>query len=153
MDVGVVPPGGLADAAAQDAFCAGQQCVIQTMYDQSSMGNHIVYGTGDLGTTALYSALNTDRGVNAATLPIALSGAASRVYGAYFDMGMGYRRPNTRTSTATTTFGIATGGAMPETTYMVTSGTHYSGGCCFDFGNAQAVPINNGTGTTQAVYF
>ena len=153
MDIGVVSPGGLANAAAQDAFCAGQQCVIQTMYDQSSMGNHLVYGTGDLGTTALYSALNTDSGVNAAKLPIAMSGAASKVYGAYFDMSMGYRRPNSRTSAATTTFGIATGGEMPKTAYMVTSGTHYSSGCCFDFGNAQAVPIDDGNGSMQAVYF
>ena len=106
-----------------------------------------------MGTTALYSALNTDRGVNAASLPIAMSGAASKVYGAYFDMGMGYRRPNSRISAATTTFGIATGGSMPETTYMVTSGTHYNENCCFDFGNAGATPADFGDGSMQAINF
>jgi hypothetical protein len=28
-------------------------------------------------------------------------------------------------------------GAEPQGIYMVTSGTHFNGGCCYDYGNAQ----------------
>src|SRR4051812_3851814 len=46
LDIGVVKPsaneaGGYADAAAQDAFCAGTYCWITTLYDQSGHGNHV----------------------------------------------------------------------------------------------------------------
>ena len=160
MDISVVSTGGLANAASQDAFCAGQTCLVQTMYDQSFTGNHLTYGGGDEGTTALFQALINDIGVNAAKLPVTLAG--SKVYGAYFEgptyngntyIGQaGYRRLNTGTSAANTTYGIATG-TMPETTYMVTSGTHYNNGCCFDFGNAERIPYDFGDGTMQTIYF
>src|SRR5512139_2248786 len=44
LDIGVVPPsgsdpGGYADAAAQDAFCANTVCWITQVYDQSGKGN------------------------------------------------------------------------------------------------------------------
>ena len=47
LDIGVVQPsegdpGGYADAAAQDAFCANTYCWITTLYDQSGKGNHLV---------------------------------------------------------------------------------------------------------------
>jgi len=47
LDIGVVQPregdpGGYADAAAQDAFCANTYCWITTIYDQSGKGNHLV---------------------------------------------------------------------------------------------------------------
>src|ERR1051325_7676336 len=47
LDIGVVQPsaadaGGYANAAAQDAFCAGTYCWITTVYDQSGHGNHLV---------------------------------------------------------------------------------------------------------------
>ena len=46
-DIGVVPatasdPGGYADAAAQDAFCANTYCWITTLYDQSGHKNNLV---------------------------------------------------------------------------------------------------------------
>lgn len=34
QDIGVVAAGGVANAAAQDAFCAGTGCVVQRIYDQ-----------------------------------------------------------------------------------------------------------------------
>src|SRR5215472_6400196 len=48
-DIGVVAPsaspfpdaGGYADAAAQDAFCAGTSCLITRIYDQSGHGNDL----------------------------------------------------------------------------------------------------------------
>lgn len=47
LDIGVVKPtekdpGGYADAAAQDAFCANTYCWITVLYDQSGKGNHLV---------------------------------------------------------------------------------------------------------------
>ena len=64
-----------------------------------------------------------DQPVNANAHPITVSGA--KAYAAYFTGGMGYR--------IDATSGVATGND-PETLYMVTSGTHFNGGCCFDYG-------------------
>ena len=36
--------GGFADAAAQDAFCAGTGCTVETIFDQSPHGNHLKAG-------------------------------------------------------------------------------------------------------------
>ena len=35
--------GGVANAAAQDSFCAGTTCVITVVYDQSGHGNDLWY--------------------------------------------------------------------------------------------------------------
>lgn len=32
---------------------------------------------------------------------------------------------------------------------MVTSGTHYNGGCCFDYGNAETDNHDDGAGTME----
>jgi hypothetical protein len=50
------------------------------------------------------------------------------------------------------TSGIATGD-QPETEYMVTSGTFYNGGCCFDYGNAETDNRAGDSATMEAVYF
>ncbi|BBJ37634.1 hypothetical protein SSPO_003520 [Streptomyces antimycoticus] len=42
-DIGVLAPGGVANAAAQDSFCAGTSCVITAVYDQSGHGNDLWY--------------------------------------------------------------------------------------------------------------
>ena len=34
QDIGVVAAGGMANAAAQDTFCAGTDCFVQRIYDQ-----------------------------------------------------------------------------------------------------------------------
>jgi hypothetical protein len=41
MDIKVEAAGGMADAAAQDKFCASSTCVFFQIYDQSPMGNHL----------------------------------------------------------------------------------------------------------------
>ncbi len=79
--------------------------------------NHLDTGPGG------GAAPRPDAPVNATRLPVLLGSA--RVYGGYFEGAMGYRRDNTT--------GIATGNDA-ETMYMVTSGTHFNGGCCFDYG-------------------
>ena len=43
-----------------------------------------------------------------------------------------------------------------ETIYMVTSGRHYNGGCCFDYGNAEIGPPSGhgyGRGNMEAIYW
>jgi hypothetical protein len=44
-------------------------------------------------------------------------------------------------------------GDEPEGEYMVTSGTHFNSGCCFDYGNAETDNRADGDGTMEAVYF
>ena len=39
-NITVLAPGGFADSAAQDTFCSSA-CVIQRIFDQSPMGNHL----------------------------------------------------------------------------------------------------------------
>jgi hypothetical protein len=37
--------------------------------------------------------------------------------------------------------------------YAIFDGTHYNGGCCFDYGNAERNSRDNGNGTMEAIYF
>src|SRR3954468_1771138 len=37
--------------------------------------------------------------------------------------------------------------------YAVFDGTHFNGGCCFDYGNAETNSRDNGNGTVEAIYF
>jgi hypothetical protein len=50
------------------------------------------------------------------------------------------------------TSGMPTG-AQPEGMYMVTSGTHYNSGCCFDYGNSETDRNADGGGTMDAINF
>jgi hypothetical protein len=50
------------------------------------------------------------------------------------------------------TSGIATGD-QPEGMYMVASGRHYNGECCFDYGNAETNNLDTGNGHMEAIYF
>jgi hypothetical protein len=119
-DIAVLSAGGIADAAAQGAFCAGASCVISTIYDQSGRRNHL--STAPAGGNHH----EDDLGVNASKLKVRVGGLD--VFGAYFEgdragLGMGYRNDCTS--------GVATGDE-PETIYMVTGGKHFNSGCCFD---------------------
>ena len=137
-------PSGYADASIQDSFCAAADagCIIDTIYDQSFHKNHLTLAPPG-GAHNL-----PDTGVDAMKLPLTLNG--HKVYAAYFEGGghrevtMGYR--NDKTS------GVATGDD-PETLYMVTSGRHYNGGCCFDYGNAEINNLDTGAGSMEAIYF
>ena len=40
-NVSVLQPGGFANAATHDAFCAAGDCVISNVFDQSPMHNHL----------------------------------------------------------------------------------------------------------------
>lgn len=67
-------PGGLADAAAQDAFCGAAACTISRILDQSGNANHLSTAPGGGAHGA------ADNGVNATALKIALG--SHNVYGA-----------------------------------------------------------------------
>jgi hypothetical protein len=115
--------GGVADAAAVDAFCpaAAGGCNISVIYDQRPQQNHLVPAPpgGEVP--------RPDKPVNASKHASTLAG--KKVYAAWFEGGMGYRND--------TTSEIAVGNEE-ETLYMVTSGTHVNGGCCFDCACAAA---------------
>jgi hypothetical protein len=135
-DIGVLSPGGFADSPSQDAFCSGTTCTISIIYDQSPKGNHLTKApAGGYKPTG-------DNEASATALKLMLGGHT--VYAVYVEPGIGYR--NDRTS------GIATSD-QPEGEYMVTSGKHFNGGCCFDYGNAETSNNDDGNGTMEAVYF
>ncbi|HXP18644.1 MAG TPA: arabinofuranosidase catalytic domain-containing protein [Streptosporangiaceae bacterium] len=135
LNIGTLTAGGYANAAAQNSFCAGTSCIITVIYDQSPQHNNLtIEGPGGNG--------GQDAGANAAALPVLAGG--HQVYGLYVTPGVGYRDDATA--------GVATGSAaMGE--YMVASGTHVNGGCCFDYGNAETNNRDNGNGHMDAINF
>jgi hypothetical protein len=134
-DIGPLTTGGFANSAAQDAFCAGTLCSISILYDQSGKGNHLT-------SAPLGGAVNTpDSEAIATALKVTLNGHAA--YGVFVTPGVGYRR-----NAAT---GIPTGD-QAEGEYMVSSGTHYNAGCCFDYGNAETNNLDTGSGHMEAIY-
>ncbi|MBV9380114.1 MAG: ricin-type beta-trefoil lectin domain protein [Streptosporangiaceae bacterium] len=128
--------GGVANAAAQDSFCAGTTCVITEIYDQSGHGNNLTQAPGG------GAAGGPDNLADATAAPVTVGG--HQAYGVYVAPGTGYRDDATS--------GIATGD-QPEGEYAIFDGTHYNGGCCFDYGNAETNNNDNGNGHMEAIYF
>ena len=128
--------GGVANGAAQDSFCAGTTCVITEIYDQSGHGNNLTDAPGG------GAAGGPDNLANATAAPIWVGG--HHAYGVYVAPGTGYRDDSTS--------GIATGD-QPEGEYAIFDGTHFNGGCCFDYGNAETNNDDNGAGHMEAIYF
>ncbi|MEU5116827.1 alpha-L-arabinofuranosidase B [Streptomyces longwoodensis] len=139
-DIGVLSAGGYADAAAQDAFCAGTGCLITVIYDQSGRGNHLTQAPP--GGFQGPAAGGYDNLAEASAAPVTVGG--HKAYGVFVAPGTGYRDNSTN--------GIATGD-QPEGMYAVLDGTHYNGGCCFDYGNAETNSRDNGNGTMETIYF
>jgi non-reducing end alpha-L-arabinofuranosidase len=137
-DIGLLP-GGYANAAAQDAFCAHTTCTITRLYDQSPHHNDLTpappggaaHGPGPSGY---------DIPAVANALPATLAG--HKVYGVAISPGMGYRND---TPTGTAVHG------QPEGVYMVTSALHLNDRCCFDFGNAETNNLDNKAGHMDAI--
>ncbi|TVY27145.1 putative alpha-L-arabinofuranosidase B [Lachnellula hyalina] len=132
--------GGVANAAAQDTFCASTTCLITIIYDQSGRGNHLTQappGGFDGPETNGYDNLASAIGA-----PVTLNG--QKAYGVFISPGTGYR--NNAVS------GSATGDAA-EGMYAVLDGTHYNGECCFDYGNAETSSHDTGNGHMEAIYF
>jgi hypothetical protein len=136
MNISPLSAGGVANAAAQDSFCAGTTCVITEIFDQSGRGNNLTQAPGG------GAAGGPDNLANATAAPISVGG--HKAYGVFVAPGTGYR--DDRTS------GIATGDA-PEGEYAIFDGTHFNGGCCFDYGNAETNNNDDGNGTMEAISF
>ena len=92
LDIGVVrpgkgDPGGYADAAAQDEFCANTYCWITILYDQSGKGNHLIQAPrGGFSGPAMGGFNNLPV---ADMAPVTLMG--HKVYGIFIEPGMGLR--------------------------------------------------------------
>lgn len=135
IDIGVLSPGGYANAAAQDAFCANTVCIVTKIYDQSPRKNDLTPGpVGQAGSA--------DYGVRADALPIVAGGHAA--YGIMITPGTGYRHMLGD--------GVATG-SDPETMYAVLSASNIAqvDRCCSSFGNAEAVAANTGSAHMDAL--
>lgn len=132
--------GGVANAAAQDTFCANTTCLITVIYDQSGYGNHLTQappGGFDGPDVDGYDNLASAIGA-----PVTLNG--QKAYGVFVSPGTGYRIDDTS--------GVATGDAA-EGLYAVLDGTHYNDACCFDYGNAETSNTDTGAGHMEAIYF
>ncbi|KAF6817050.1 alpha-L-arabinofuranosidase B domain protein [Colletotrichum plurivorum] len=132
--------GGVSNAAAQDRFCAGTTCLITVIYDQSGRGNHLTQAPP--GGFRGPEANGYDNLASAIGAPVTLNG--QRAYGVFISPGTGYRN-NAVTGTAI--------GDQAEGMYAVLDGTHYNGGCCFDYGNAETSSRDTGNGHMEAIYF
>jgi hypothetical protein len=157
ITIGVLQTGGVANAAAQEQFCAGTDCEVLIIFDQSPQGNHLFARHPGRDFPC-------DYGVNASAQPILIAadgGSSQRVYGSRFDpgelvpaalstdvhrtlRGMGYRNDHAT--------GLAVGDA-PQSIYAVMGGGHYNDHCCFDYGNAERRMTADGAGTMEALYF
>jgi non-reducing end alpha-L-arabinofuranosidase len=129
---------GVADAAAQDSFCAGTTCVITVVYDQSGRGNDLWYQGSSVVPGSPQS-----RPATATTESLTVGG--SKAYSLYINPGNSYWRDGHLT-------GVPTGSA-PEGMYMVTSGTHVNNGCCFDYGNSETTRKADAAGAMDAINF
>lgn len=137
-DVGARSPGGGADAAAQDSFCASTSCVITVVYDQSGHGNDLWYQGSSMVPGSSQSS-------PAKAASEALTAGGSKAYALYINPGNSYWRDGHAT-------GVPTGSA-PEGMYMVTSGTHVNSGCCFDYGNSETTRKADAAGAMDAINF
>jgi hypothetical protein len=133
-DINTVAAGGVADGAAQDAFCAGTTCVFTVIYDQSGKGNDLWYqGSGSpVG--------GQDQPATATTESLRVGG--NKVYSLYIKPRNSYWVDASKT--------IPLGAAL-EGMYMVTSGKHYNSGCCFDYGNSELDRKADGSGSMDAI--
>ena len=136
----VPDPGGYADAAAQDRFCAGTYCWISIIYDQSPRHNDLTQAPrGGFSGPALGGFNN---------LPIAdmapLTIMGHKVYGVFIEPGMGLRHNDVK--------GTAVDD-QAEGQYWVVNGKHFNSGCCFDYGNAEIDSRDDDNGTMETLYF
>lgn len=106
--------GGVANAAAQDSFCASTTCLITIIYDQSGRGNHLTQAPP--GGFNGPEAGGYDNLASAIGAPVTLNG--QKAYGVFISPGTGYR--NNAVS------GVAKGDAA-EGMYAVLDGSHYNG--------------------------
>jgi non-reducing end alpha-L-arabinofuranosidase len=139
-DIGLLAPGGYANAATQDSFCSGTSCTITKIYDQSANHNDLPISWGGLWKGP--GPNGSDIGAVATALPLTVNG--HKAYGIKNTMGTGYRVDNAK--------GVPTG-AQPAGIYMVTSSNYTSQWCCFDYGMGDNSHKDVGNATMNAIYW
>ncbi|KAF5329277.1 hypothetical protein D9619_009354 [Psilocybe cf. subviscida] len=132
--------GGVANSATQDSFCAKTTCVITTIFDQTGRGNHLTQAPP--GGFKGPAANGFDNLASATGAPVTLNG--HKAYGVFIPPGTGYRN-NAASGTAK--------GDQAQGMYAIFDGTHFNGGCCFDYGNAETSSKDTGNGHMEAIYF
>jgi non-reducing end alpha-L-arabinofuranosidase len=136
-DISAITAGGVADSAAQDTFCSGTTCVITIIYDQTGKGNDLQYqGSGSLPG---------GKDVPASATGESIKVGGNKAYSLYI-------KPQNSYWVDGSAKGVPTGSA-PEGMYMVTSGTHYNSGCCFDYGNSEVGRAYKYPGAMDALNF
>jgi hypothetical protein len=138
-DISTVTAGGIADSSAQNAFCSGTTCNITVIYDQTGKGNDLTYE----GEGSPVGGLSTVQPASATQEPIKLGGKT--VYGVWLDGGKAYWVDGSKNGMPLN--------ADPQGIYMVTSGTHSGGGCCFDYGNGETNRAYAYPGAMDAINF
>ncbi len=138
QDIGLLAAGGIANAAAQNSFCAGTSCVITKIYDQTANHNDLPIAPG--GFWKGPGPNGSDVGADAMALPITVAG--HQAYGVHVTQGVGYRTDAAR--------GVATG-AQGEGIYMVTSSNVVDGQCCYDYGSGETNNTDDGNATMNAI--
>jgi non-reducing end alpha-L-arabinofuranosidase len=138
-DIGLLAPGGFADSAAQDTFCSGKTCTITKIYDQSGHGNFVEAETPS-------STVGGNSGMTAASATAeSLNVGGHKVYSLYTKAAQAYWRDGSKTGMPL--------GSSPQGIYMVTSGTHVSTGCCYDYGNGETSRTYVAGPSMDSLYF
>ena len=138
-DIPVSAPGGFADSMQQDMFCAQTTCTILKIYDQSGKGNFLEAETPD-------STVGGKTGQTAASATKeSLMVGGHKVYSLYTNPSQAYWRDGSKTGMPL--------GAEPQGIYIVTSGKHFNGGCCYDYGNGETSRTYVAGNTMDALYF
>jgi non-reducing end alpha-L-arabinofuranosidase len=138
-EIPVLSPGGFADSSVQDSFCSGSTCVITLVYDQSGHGN-VVEAEEPTSTVGGYTG-QTAAKATAESLTV----SGHKVYSLYTTARQAYWRDGSKTGMPL--------GASPQGVYMVTSGTHFNNGCCYDYGNGETSRTYVAGPTMDAVAF
>jgi len=138
-DISAVTAGGFADAAQQDTFCTGTTCTITKVYDQSGHGNFVEAETPDSSVMGH----SGQTAANAAQESLTVSG--HKVYSLYTKTSQAYWRDGSKSGVPT--------GADPQGIYIVTSGTHFNSGCCYDYGNGETSRTYVAGPSMDALYF
>jgi non-reducing end alpha-L-arabinofuranosidase len=138
-DIGVLAPGGFANATVQDAFCGTDACTVSILYDQSGKGNHLTKAP-----PGCYTGTKIIQGNESDAKGRSLMVGGRKAYALYMIPGDGYR------NNKTTGMPID---AQAQGIYEVVDGTRNNGACCWDFGNARIDNCNGSIGNTNALFF
>ena len=138
-DIYPLTAGGYANSAVVDSFLKGTTGgTVSKIYDQSEKKNDLTISLWGSAVTHILAETPATRSKDTISKRI--------VYPLATESGEGYRNNHTN--------GVATG-AQPEGMYVVASGKHINGGCCWDYGNAESDADAGGkkTGVMEALYF